>query len=115
LKPNKQQHTKQKKAASSLQRGPATCRTCEGRGVCACGACRGEGVLASGGRPQLNQVRHAAQRVQGLLGVERAAQNTEWLVSNRCKRCHGQGVCVCPTCGGIGVRAPSVKPPPLPK
>jgi len=57
-------------------------------------------------------VRHAAQKLKGLLGVERAEYSTDWLVTNRCRRCHGAGSWVCPDCGGVGVRGPLISAAP---
>ena len=42
-----------------------------------------------------------------LVGMEGAGMyDTQWQMSNRCRKCHGQGTCLCPTCGGLGARGP---------
>ncbi len=49
-----------------------------------------------------NRLRLAANRLKTLTG-EASARN-EWLVSNRCRKCHGSGYLFCPRCGGAGHR-----------
>ncbi|KAF6261026.1 hypothetical protein COO60DRAFT_1503781 [Scenedesmus sp. NREL 46B-D3] len=98
------------RASSSLTRGPATCLTCKGVGACECPLCKGAGIMDKEAS-RMNTVRHAAQKMKEVLHVDRANYNTEWLMTNRCRRCRGCGRVACPTCGGLGVRSPAVKPP----
>ncbi|KAK9825371.1 hypothetical protein WJX81_005877 [Elliptochloris bilobata] len=48
-------------AASSLDRGQATCRACKGTGTLECSACQGTGVLQPK-KVRMNQLRHAVNR-----------------------------------------------------
>ncbi|WIA33553.1 hypothetical protein OEZ86_006677 [Tetradesmus obliquus] len=98
------------RASSSLTRGTATCLTCKGVGACECPLCKGAGIMDKEAS-RMNTMRHAAQKMKQVLHVDRANYNTEWLQTNRCRRCHGAGRVACPTCGGLGVRTPGVKPP----
>eukprot|EP00879_Flechtneria_rotunda_P000700 GHRR01000818.1.p1 GENE.GHRR01000818.1~~GHRR01000818.1.p1 ORF type:complete len:171 (+),score=32.81 GHRR01000818.1:250-762(+) len=98
------------RASSSLTRGPATCLTCKGQGSCSCAACQGAGLLDKE-HARMNMVRHTAQKFKQVLGVNRSNYDTEWFTTNRCRRCRGRGVVACPTCGGLGVRAPGLKAP----
>ncbi|KAF8058121.1 hypothetical protein HT031_005781 [Scenedesmus sp. PABB004] len=99
------------RASSSLKRGPATCLTCKGQGSCQCPACKGQGLLDKD-HARMNVMRHTAQKVKQVLNIDRSNYDTEWLVTNRCRRCRGYGNIACPTCGGLGVRSPGVKAPP---
>eukprot|EP00882_Tetradesmus_deserticola_P002350 GHRQ01002507.1.p1 GENE.GHRQ01002507.1~~GHRQ01002507.1.p1 ORF type:complete len:185 (+),score=30.84 GHRQ01002507.1:210-764(+) len=98
------------RASSSLTRGPATCLSCKGVGACECPLCKGGGIMDKEAA-RMNTVRHAAQKMKEVLHVDRASYSTEWLTTNRCRRCRGGGRVTCPTCGGLGVRSPAVKPP----
>lgn len=98
------------RASSSLTRGPATCLTCKGVGACECPLCKGAGIMDKEAS-RMNTMRHATQKMKQVLHVDRANYNTEWLMTNRCRRCRGCGRVACPTCGGLGVRAPTVQPP----
>lgn len=90
------------RAASSLTRGQTTCLTCKGQGTCSCPACHGTGITDRDARQ--NVMRHTTQKLRSVLGADRAEYHSDWLTSNRCRRCHGAGVCVCPTCQGLGNR-----------
>ena len=47
-------------------------------------------------------------RVKVLVGMEGGSMyDTQWQMSNRCRRCKGQGQMICATCGGLGSRGPS--------
>ena len=49
----------------------------------------------------------AWRRVKVLVGMEGAGMyDTQWQMSNRCRKCHGQGTCLCASCGGLGARGP---------
>jgi DnaJ-class molecular chaperone len=98
------------RAASSLTRGTTTCLSCKGQGTCTCPACHGTGITNKDARQ--NVMRHTTQKLRSVLGGERSEYHSDWLTSNRCRRCHGAGVMVCPTCQGLGTRhAPGTKPP----
>jgi DnaJ-class molecular chaperone len=90
------------RAASSLTRGQTTCLTCKGQGTCTCPACSGHGVVDRDARQ--NVMRHTTQKLRSVLNGERSEYHSDWLTSNRCRRCHGTGVMVCPTCQGLGTR-----------
>uniref|UniRef100_A0A7S0X014 CR-type domain-containing protein n=1 Tax=Chlamydomonas leiostraca TaxID=1034604 RepID=A0A7S0X014_9CHLO len=95
------------RAASNLTRGAATCANCKGTGACSCPSCQGHGIV----KPQqarMNVMRHAVQKFKMLLGVPRAAYSVDWLQTNRCRRCHGQGNVLCDICNGAGIRHPVV-------
>lgn len=73
-----------RKAASSLERGQTTCLTCRGKGTCTCPACRGAGTLPEGAAAgRMNPVRHAAQKLKGLLREDGGEYSTDWLITNR--------------------------------
>ncbi|GBF92131.1 hypothetical protein Rsub_04478 [Raphidocelis subcapitata] len=94
------------RAASTLERGQTTCLTCRGTGSCTCPACRGRGTLPEGAAAgRMNPVRHAAQKLKGLLREDGGEYSTDWLVTNRCRRCHGNGGWQCDSCNGSGLRA----------
>eukprot|EP00878_Enallax_costatus_P001542 GHUV01001693.1.p1 GENE.GHUV01001693.1~~GHUV01001693.1.p1 ORF type:complete len:169 (+),score=33.56 GHUV01001693.1:295-801(+) len=97
------------RASSSLKRGPATCLTCKGKGSCTCPICQGAGIVDKA--PQLDPVRHTVQKLQQVIGVDRAEYKTDWQVTNRCLHCHGAGLVLCPDCGGLGMRSPTAKIP----
>jgi DnaJ-class molecular chaperone len=37
---------------------------------------------------------------------EKSMYDTQWQMSNRCRKCHGQGQLLCATCNGLGSRGP---------
>ncbi|KAI8466140.1 MAG: hypothetical protein J3K34DRAFT_524810 [Monoraphidium minutum] len=91
------------RAASRLERGKATCITCKGSGACTCDACKGQGTLRGGA----GQASSLGEKAQNLF---KPAREKDWLVTNRCLRCHGRGSWVCRDCGGTGFREPPPKP-----
>lgn len=93
------------RAASSLKRGASTCLSCKGKGACDCPACKGGGLLSEN-QARMNTMRHTVQKLQTVLHVDRAVNNTEWLLTNRCRRCQGKGVIICEQCNGMGMRIP---------
>lgn len=58
---------------------------------------------------RMNAIRHGWNKLKSLLPG--SGENTvsmhdsDWFKSNRCKRCLGRGVVLCPSCGGSGRRA----------
>lgn len=96
------------RAASSLTRGTTTCLTCKGQGTCTCPVCNGAGVTEKDARQ--NVMRHTAQKLRSVLNVERSEYHSDWLTSNRCRRCHGTGAMICPTCQGMGTRHAAQNP-----
>ncbi|CAL5220688.1 g2737 [Coccomyxa viridis] len=93
-------------AASSLERGDATCAKCRGAGALSCPSCKGAGVTNQ--KVRMNQIRHAFNRVKNIVGIDSASMyDTQWQMSNRCRKCHGQGRVLCSTCNGYGSRGPS--------
>eukprot|EP00891_Asterochloris_glomerata_P008229 jgi/Astpho2/8229/Aster-01318 len=89
-------------AASRLERGRATCLRCQGSGTANCPSCKGGGVLKAD-KVKINQVRHAANKVQGMISGNHSMRDGRWQMSNRCRKCRGTGRCTCPTCQGLGV------------
>jgi hypothetical protein len=48
---------------------------------------------------------HAQAKVAAFMsGKEQKFTKGDWMVSNRCKACHGTGCITCPACGGEGFR-----------
>ncbi|CAK0783393.1 hypothetical protein CVIRNUC_006592 [Coccomyxa viridis] len=93
-------------AATSLERGDATCAKCRGCGAVSCPSCKGAGVKNQ--KVRMNQIRHAFNRVKNMVGIDSASMyDTQWQMSNRCRKCHGQGRVLCSFCNGIGARGPS--------
>lgn len=93
--------------AASLRnvRGQTTCLRCQGGGQLACPVCQGEGVHH--GPVRMNQMRRAGSKLKVLMGLEGPlAADDDWLRTNRCRRCHGTGVCTCPVCRGEGTLGP---------
>ncbi|BDA49630.1 hypothetical protein COCOBI_14-2500 [Coccomyxa sp. Obi] len=92
-------------AATSLERGDATCLSCRGTGALPCSACKGAGVMQQ--KVRMNQLRHTMNRVKTMVGMEsKSMYDTQWQMSNRCRKCHGQGQLLCATCNGLGSRGP---------
>ncbi|KAK9818723.1 hypothetical protein WJX74_003373 [Apatococcus lobatus] len=90
-------------AASRLDRGMTTCVACRGTGTCNCSTCQGTGTL-SNKKANLNQIKHASNRLQSLMGGGQTHRDTEWMMTNRCRKCHGHGRMPCPACEGRGIR-----------
>jgi RecJ-like exonuclease len=92
-------------ASLRTERGPAFCRSCQGSGYLTCNACKGAGILEAARR--MNSLRHGVNKLGALLnpgGASPSMHDSDWMVSNRCRRCRGSGSVACTTCGGSGKR-----------
>jgi len=100
-------------AASRLERGASTCLSCKGTGTIDCPACAGSGLVTSprqAGKGLLRKVVGKLKAAVGRGGGSSAAGDAAFILSNRCRRCHGLGRCTCGACGGMGVRASLRRP-----
>ncbi|KAG2423116.1 hypothetical protein HXX76_002340 [Chlamydomonas incerta] len=96
------------RAASSLQRGPCTCLSCRGGGTVECAQCKGAGRLGAAAMERSQMLRGAFRQLRLAVGLghEVPYASSEYMVSNRCPRCHGQGRLLCELCTGSGLRFP---------
>lgn len=102
-------------AASRLERGASTCLNCKGTGAVDCAECGASGLtgraspLKGGGRRGLLRgfIKKLAGREDTAGGV---ASDATFMLSNRCRKCHGLGRVPCTACGGLGVRATVRRP-----
>jgi DnaJ-class molecular chaperone len=93
-------------ASWRVVRGQTYCLHCRGTGRETCASCQGSGILEPE-KVRMNQLRHAAGKLQVLLGVSDARMHdSTWMKSNRCKRCRGTGALPCKHCNGTGVLGP---------
>lgn len=89
-------------ASSMRDRGKASCNICKTAGNVVCPECGGARVLSKASK---RAQAHARARLASFLeDVDQPRYRDEWLVTNRCPRCHGAGVMTCPACGGEGYR-----------
>lgn len=94
-------------ASWRVVRGQTYCVHCRGTGKETCPTCQGAGIVQPE-KVRMNQIRHAAGKIQVLLGVNDAKMHdSDWLKSNRCKRCHGTGALPCKHCEGTGMLGPN--------
>ena len=61
--------------------------------------------LAETRKGKLSGLKKVVGKVKGLFGHGEEASDAGFVLSNRCRRCHGLGRTTCPACGGLGVRA----------
>ncbi|KAG2448104.1 hypothetical protein HYH02_007128 [Chlamydomonas schloesseri] len=96
------------RAASTLQRGPCTCLSCRGGGTVECGQCKGAGRLGAAAMERNQMLRGAFRQLRLAVGLSHEVPyaSSEYMVSNRCPRCHGQGRLQCELCTGSGLRFP---------
>ncbi|PNW73300.1 hypothetical protein CHLRE_14g627050v5 [Chlamydomonas reinhardtii] len=96
------------RAASSLQRGPCTCLSCRGGGTVECAQCKGAGRLGAAAMERSQLLRGAFRQLRMAVGLSHEVPycSSEYMVSNRCPRCHGQGRLLCELCTGSGLRFP---------
>lgn len=95
-------------ASWRVMRGQTECVTCRGTGRTTCGACQGAGIIKREELVRMNQVKHAAGKLQVMLGMnEPKSVESDWMQSNRCKRCKGTGAETCVQCDGTGRLGPA--------
>ncbi|KXZ49153.1 hypothetical protein GPECTOR_23g80 [Gonium pectorale] len=97
------------RAASSLTRGTCTCLSCRGGGAVSCPHCKGTGRLATAAVERADVLRGAFRRLRAAVGLgahDVPYASSEWMRTNRCLRCHGQGRLPCEMCSGSGLRYP---------
>ncbi|PSC74297.1 serine threonine kinase [Micractinium conductrix] len=94
--------------AASLRavRAQSYCVQCRGTGRTTCSACQGAGIMQN--EPvRMNQIKHAAGKVKVLLGInDTKMHDSDWQLTNRCKRCRGTGALPCVHCSGTGLLGP---------
>ncbi|EFN50736.1 hypothetical protein CHLNCDRAFT_142565 [Chlorella variabilis] len=93
-------------ASWRVVRGQTYCLHCRGTGKESCPTCQGAGIVQPE-KVRMNQIRHAAGKVQVLLGLNEPKMfDSDWMKSNRCKRCRGTGALPCKHCNGVGMLGP---------
>jgi hypothetical protein len=89
-------------ASTMRNRGQASCNVCKTTGHVTCPDCGGARILSKASARARAQ---AQAKVAAFLEDEtQDLHRDEWLVTNRCPRCHGTGLITCPACGGEGYR-----------
>jgi hypothetical protein len=101
-------------AASRLERGASTCLQCKGTGTVDCKECAGSGLTTSPRAAGRGLLRRVVGTLKSVVGRGppggAAAGDAAFILSNRCRRCHGLGRITCGACGGLGVRATLRRP-----
>lgn len=103
-------------AASRLERGASTCLNCKGTGAVDCAECGASGLTgrASPLKGRRGLLRGVVGKLKSLVGrgdtAGGVASDAAYMLSNRCRRCHGLGRVPCTACGGLGVRATVRRP-----
>ena len=101
-------------AASRLERGASTCLSCKGTGTVDCAECAGSGLVTSPRQVGKGLLRKVVGKLKAVVGrgggAGGATGDAAFILSNRCRRCHGLGRCTCGVCGGMGVRATLRRP-----
>lgn len=101
-------------AASRLERGTSTCLQCKGSGTVDCKDCGGSGLTTSPRAAGTGLLRKVLGKLKSVVGKGvpggSAMGDAAFILSNRCRRCHGLGRMTCGACGGLGVRATLRRP-----